>query len=128
MVYSRPMRDLMPPRTFSVTFAALLAIITGIYWVAVSVGVLVWGGGTGTGFPGLRLKASVALVVLGCAGTGALISGRGILFRRNWARILAIAAAGPLIFSGLWDLYVILRLPNLQIRGKDIVSFVLPFF
>jgi hypothetical protein len=100
MVYSRQMRDLMPPRRFSVTFAAILAIITGFYWLAVTVGLLVSVNDPDVCHRVLRLKQIAALVFVGCGGVGAVIGGFGILFRRNWGRIFAIVAAGPPIFEG----------------------------
>jgi hypothetical protein len=124
------MRDLMPDRTHSVTVAAILAIFTGLYGLVAYVGVLVWGRDTEPTYSGLRLKLIITFVILGCASISALVGGFGILFRHNWARVLAIVAAVPLICSGLWDLYGFLRLPASLIRSSPIgllvVTFVLP--
>jgi hypothetical protein len=124
------MRDLMPDRTHSVTFAAILAIFTGLYGLVAYIGVLDWGRDTEPTYSGLRLKVFITFVILGCASIGALVGGFGILFRHNWARVLAIVAAVPLICSGLWDLYGFLRLPASLMRSSPIgvlvVMFVLP--
>jgi hypothetical protein len=128
MVYSWPMRDLMPPRTFSVTFAAVLAIVTGLFWLAVSVGMLV-DSHLGVHYSGLRLEATGVFLFLSGVGAGALFGGFGILFRRNWGRIFAIAAAVPLIYFGSWFLYPFLRFPGLLVHvySKDAV-YILPLF
>jgi hypothetical protein len=58
-----------------------------------------------------------------------LIGGFGILFRRNWARVLAIVAAVPLIYSGLSDVYRLVRLPASPFRSHIVVlvvTFVAP--
>jgi len=120
------MRDLIPPRTLSVTFAAILASFVGLYGLVAYIGVLVWGRDTGTAYSGLRLRLIATFVIFGCASIGALIGGFGILFRRNWARVLAIIAAVPLIYSGLWDVYRILRLPA-SLRSSHIVVLVVTF-
>ena len=120
------MRDLIPPRTFSVTFAALLSIITGFYWLAASVGIVGWLV-PGVQDPGLRQRAIVTFVSLGCVCACTSVGGFGILFRRNWARILAIVAAVPLIFLGMWSLYPFVRFPALLVRGYFNVAFVLTF-
>jgi hypothetical protein len=121
------MRDLIPPRTFSVTVAAVLAIITGFHWFAVSVAAMVWGSDRDVHSPGLRLKAILTIVILGCASVAALIGGCGILFRRNWGRILAIIAAGPLILFASWYLYPFVRFPALLISGGFIATIVVMF-
>ena len=129
MIYSRQMRDLMPDRTLSVTSAAILAILTGLYGLVAYLGVLVWGRNAVAAY-GLPLKLIIVFVILGCASIGALVGGFGILFRHNWARVLAIVAAIPLICSGLWDVHRFLRLPAALIRSNPIeilvVTFVLP--
>jgi hypothetical protein len=124
MVYSQQMHDLMPPRTFSVTFAAILAIFVGLYGLVAYFGVLIWGRNTGLTYSSLRLWLIVTYVIFGCASVSALIGGFGILFRRNWARVLAIVAAVPLIYSGLWDVYGFLRLPASLLRGGPILILV----
>jgi hypothetical protein len=111
MIYWRQMRDLMPERTYRVTFAAFLAVLTGLYGIVAYFGLL-----AGVSYSGLRLVQLAAFLVLGCASIGALIGGFGILFRRNWARVSAIASAVPLIFSGLWDVYRILHVPAPLVR------------
>ncbi len=126
MVYSWEMRDLMPARTFSVTFAAVLAIFTGFYWLTASVGIVGWLV-PGVQDPGLRHKAIVTFVSLGCVCAGTSVGGFGILFRQNWARVLAIVAAVPLIFLGMWSLYPFVRFPALLARGYLDVAFVLTF-
>jgi hypothetical protein len=126
MVYSRPMRDLMPPRTFAVTLAGVLAILTGFYWLTACVGIVGWVV-PGVHDPGLRHKAIVTFVSLGCVCAGTSVGGFGILFRRNWARILAIVAAVPLLFLGMWSLYPFVRFPALLVRGYFNVAFVLTF-
>jgi hypothetical protein len=118
------MRDLMPPRMYSLTFAATLAIFTGLYGLVAYIGILVWGRDTGVTFSSLRLWLIVTYAIFGCASASALIGGFGILSRRNWARVLAIVAAVPLIYSGLWDVYRILRLPASLIRSSHIVLLV----
>lgn len=113
MVYSRQMRDLMPPRTFSVTFAAVLAILIGFFWLAAGVGLLIEERRPGVLHSGLRLEGTGAFLLLSCVSAGALIGGFGTLFRRNWARILAIAAAVPLMFFGALFLFPFVRFPAL---------------
>jgi hypothetical protein len=124
MVYSRQMHDLMPPRTLFATVAGVLAIFTGLYGLVAYFGVLIWGHDSGVTFSSLRLWLIVAYVIFGCASVSALIGGFGVLFRRNWARILAIVAGGPLIYSGLWDVYAFLRLPTSLIRSSHIMVLV----
>jgi hypothetical protein len=121
------MPDLMPDRTHSVTFAAILAIFTGLYGLVAYIGVLVWGRDTGPAYAGLRLRLIITFVILGCASIAALIGGFGILFRHNWARVLAIVAAVPLIYSGLWDLCGFLRLPASMIWSSPIAVLVVTF-
>jgi hypothetical protein len=125
MVYSPEMHDLMPPRTYSVTFAAILAIFTGLYGLVAYFGVLIWGRDTGVAFSSLRLWLIVTYVIFGCASIGALIGGFGILFRRNRGRVLAVVAAVPLVYSGLWDVYGLVRLPASLIRNGHSVVLVL---
>ncbi len=115
------MRDLMPPRTFPVTLAAVLSIITGFYWLAATVALLLWVNNPDVQYRGLRLKQIAVLAFIGCGGVGAVIGGFGILFRRNWARILVIISAGPLVFLGLWDLYDLLRLPASLLHSRYIL-------
>ena len=113
MVYSRQMPDLMPPRTFSVTFAAVLAIVIGFFWFAAGVGLLIEEIRPGVFHSGLRLEGTSAFLFLSCVSVGALIGGFGTLFRRNWARILAIAVSVPLIFFGALFLFPFVRFPAL---------------
>lgn len=124
------MRDLMPPRTFAVTFAAILATITGFYWLVASVGIVGWLV-PGVQDLGLRHKAIATFVSLGFVSAGALVGGFGILFRRNWARVLAIVAAAPLILLGMWSLYPFVRFPPLLARryfnAAFVLTFILPF-
>src|SRR5271168_4457199 len=105
MVYSPQMADLIPPRSRSVTAAAVLVIITGFFWLALS-GLLLWGDFHFGGNPGIRQKLIVASfsVALCCMSVATVIVGFGVLSRRNWGRILAIALAGPWIFFGSWIL------------------------
>ena len=121
MVYSRQMHDLIPPRTVSVTFAAVLAIFVGLYGLVAYFGVLIWGRDPGGAFTSARLWLIVTYVIFGCASVCALIGGFGILFRRNRARVLAIVAAVPLIYSGLWDVYGLVRMPASLIYSTHIV-------
>jgi hypothetical protein len=121
MVYLPEMHDLMPSRTASVTFAAILAMFTGLYGLVAYFGVLIWGRDTGGAVSSVRLWLTVTYVIFGCASIGALIGGIGILFRRNRARVLAIVAAVPLIYSGLWDVYGLVRMPASLIYSTHIV-------
>jgi hypothetical protein len=125
MVYSGQMRDLMPPRTVPVTLAAVLAIITGLIGLAATTGLLVLVNGPDVEYRGVRLKQLAMLVLLGCGSVAAVIGGFGILFRRNWGRILAVSAAGPLIFEGLWDLYGLRGLLPSLVRS-DLIARLFP--
>jgi hypothetical protein len=106
------MADLIPPRSRSVTAAAVLVIITGCFWLALS-GLLLWGDFHFGGNPGTRQKLIVASfsVALCCMSVATVIVGFGVLSRRNWGRILAIALAVPWIFFGSWILKPLLSLP-----------------
>jgi hypothetical protein len=106
------MDDLLPPRSRSVTAAAILVVITGCFWLALS-GLFLWWEFHLPGSPGLRQKLIVAsvLVVLSCMSLGTVIVGFAVLFRHNWGRVLAIALAGPWILWASWFLKPILWLP-----------------
>jgi hypothetical protein len=106
------MSELAPPRSRSVTAAAVLVIITGCFWLALS-GLLLWGDFRLGRNPGIRQKLIVASfsVVLCCTSAATVIVGFGVLFRRNWGRILAIVLAGPWILFGWWILKPLLWLP-----------------
>lgn len=80
------------------------------------------------GSPGLRQKLIVAslLVALGCMGISTVVVGFGVLFRRNWGRILAIALAGPWILIGWWFLKPILQLPASLAPGGFIALYTFP--
>jgi hypothetical protein len=123
MVYSAQMADLIPPRSRSVTAAAVLVIITGCFWLAIS-GLLLWGDFHLGGNPGIWQKLIVASFsfVLCCMSVATVIVGFGVLSRRNWGRILAIALAGPWIFFGWWILRPLLRLPASVSPPRGIIA------
>ena len=66
VIYSPQMRDLKPPRSFSVTVAAILAIITGSSWLAFSVGAALLARDPKDHYPGLYQEVMVSFVLLGC--------------------------------------------------------------
>jgi len=121
------MNGLIPPRSRSVIIAAVLAIVTGVYWLAMSA-VMLWvarGQGGDYSRPGHKELATVALVL--CASIGTVIGGFAILLRRNWGRILAIALAGPWIFFGYQFLEPFFSLPvSLHPDASMIVPFAFP--
>jgi hypothetical protein len=65
-----------------------------------------------------------ASVVLVCTSAATVIVGFGVLFRRNWARVLAIVLAGPWILFGCWFLKPFLRLPAFP--GELIALYAFP--
>lgn len=121
------MDDLLPPRSRSVTAAAILLVITGCFWLALS-GPFLWWELHLAGSPGLRQKLIVAslLVLLGCMSLATVIVGFAVLIRRNWGRILAIALAGPWILFGCWFLKPILWLPASLVPGGIIAVYAFP--
>jgi len=117
------MRDLIPPRSRSVTFAAVLILLTGCFWLALGGSFLWWMFRHG-GRPSLRQIPVVAeLVVLVCMSVATVIVGFGVLFRRNWGRIVAIALAGPWVLFGSWFLKPFLRLPASLVPGELIAQY-----
>jgi hypothetical protein len=105
------MSELMP-RFLSVTTAALLALLTGCYWLSV-IGLFALEGN----HSGLPQKLIVLCSVLGCMSAGTVIVGFGLLFRRNWGRIFAILLAGPWILFGWSFLKTFLWLPPSLVPG-----------
>jgi hypothetical protein len=69
-------------------------------------------GGTEGSYPSLQTKILVGMSIVGCLSVVTVIGGCGILFRRNWARILAIILTGPWIIFGLFFLKPLLWLPH----------------
>jgi lysylphosphatidylglycerol synthetase-like protein (DUF2156 family) len=128
VIYSPQMSELTPPRSLRATVAAILAIVTGCYLVAISGSFLVWGFGhlyRHTTF--LRMLVIVFTeVFIICTGVATVIAGVGVWKRRNRARVFAIALAGLSILFGLWLLEPFLRLPASVIRAENIAPFVLP--
>jgi hypothetical protein len=128
VIYSPQMSELTPPRSLRATVAAILAIVTGCYWVAISGSFLVWGFGhlyRHTTF--LRMLVIVFTeVFIICMGVATVIAGVGVWKRRNRARVFVIALAGLSILFGLWLLEPFLRLPASVIRAENIAPFVLP--
>ena len=122
------MSELTPPRSPRATVAAILSIVTGCYWVAISGTFFFWGFGQlyrHTTF--LRMLVIVFTeVFIICMGIAAVIAGVGVWKRRNRARIFAIALAGLSILIGFWFLEPFLRLRATVIRVKYIAPFVLP--
>ena len=127
MVYSAQMGDLKPPRSFSVTLAGILAAITGIFWLALTV-FLVWEPFSRRDFSGLRHPRMIALIIIPvCMSVATVIAGFGVLVRRNSARTFAIALVATWILYGLWFLSPLRLLPPSQIRALRITPLVLPF-
>lgn len=128
MVYSPQMGDLKPPRSFLVTLAGILAVITGIFWLALSGSFLVWGPFSMRDFAGLRHARMIALIIITvCMSVATVIAGFGVLVRRNRARTFAIALAATWILYGLWFLSPLRLLRPSQIRAVHITPLVLPF-
>jgi hypothetical protein len=127
MVYSPQMSDLRPPRSRSVTAAAVLMVLTGCFWLAIG-GVFLWllfhhEGGTGS----RKDLHRALLAILQCAASLATIFvAFGVLFRRNWARISAIALAVFWIPFGLRFLEPFLRIPSSLFPRGLIVPWALP--
>jgi hypothetical protein len=122
------MSDLKPPRSLLVTIAAILALATGLFWLAVDGSFLVWGRCSTCGFSGLRHALMIAVtIILICMSVATVIAGSGVLGRRNWARNLAIALGVSWILYGLWFLRPLVSLPASVIRGAGIAPLVLPF-
>lgn len=122
------MSELTPPRSLRVTVAAILAIFTGCYWVAISGSFLVWGFGHlyrhMTSLRMLVIVLTAGLII--CMGVATVVAGVGVWKRRNRARIFAIAMAGFWILVGLWFLEPFLRIPGFVIHVENIAPFVLP--
>jgi hypothetical protein len=124
------MSRLISPRSSSVTIAGVLALVIGGSWVVLIGGMLSvlrdadapW-----VVYPGLQHKMLGAVLVLGCVSVATVIGGFGILFRRNWARILAIALAGAWILLECFFLEPFLSLPaSLHIDAFMIAPFAFP--
>jgi hypothetical protein len=122
------MNGLTPPRSRPVTIAGVVALITGGSWVVLIVGMLsVLQDAPWVVYPGLQHKMLGVVSVLGCMSVATVIGGFGILFRRNWARILAIALAGAWILLGCFFLEPFLSLPaSLNPDAFMIAPFVFP--
>jgi hypothetical protein len=120
------MSELMPPRSLSVTTAAVLALTTGCYWLGV-IGLSLWEISVERNYLGFPQRLIVLSSVLGCMSAGTVIVGFGLLFRRNWGRIFAILLAGPWILFGWNFLKPFLRLPaSLGLRALFIALNALP--
>jgi len=128
MVYSPQMGDLKPPRSFLVTFAGILAVITGLFWLAVVGSFLVSGPFSMRDFSGLRHARMIAVTIVPvCMSVATVIAGFGVFVRRNRARTFAIALAAAWILYGLWFLSPLQLLAASQIRAIHIAPLVLPF-
>ena len=120
------MSELLPPRSLSVTTAAVLAIVTGCYWLGV-IALSLWGMRLDSTYSGLPKKLIATWSVLGCMSVGTVIVGFGLLLRRNWGRIFAILLAGPWILFGWIFLKPFLWLPaSLAADGLFIALNALP--
>jgi hypothetical protein len=121
------MSDLTPPRSLSVTVAAILVVTTGCFWLGVGGLAAAWGFHNLDNAVDVRQRLLFALFALvGCTGAVTVIAGFGVLFRRHWGRILAIALAGPWILYGWWFLKPFLSIPASMHPGRFIVEFLLP--
>jgi hypothetical protein len=97
MVYSPEMTGLLSPRPHAVTGAALLAILTGCYW-------LVFGALFDELYreatpPHVRGRALAWLVFSVTLGVAIATSGVALLFRRNWGRIFALLLTAPCLLG-----------------------------
>lgn len=108
------MSGFLPPRSRSVTAAAVLALLTGCLWLVGTVAMLsVWQ------ILSKRVSVSnpqeiyvfVFVSVVGCLSLATVIGGFGILVRLNWARILLIIVSGPWLLFGWFCLRMLLPLP-----------------
>jgi hypothetical protein len=122
------MHDLNPPRSLSVTVAAVLAIITGCVWLLLSVG-MVFFEHLEVGRYAVNWQIVMAVIVfVGCMSVCTLIGGFGVFFRRNWGRTLLIILAGTWIVFGFWSLRPFLWLPaSLVHYGFFVLSTLLIF-
>ena len=122
------MHDLNPPRSLSVTVAAVLAIITGCFWLLFTVGMFLFGH-VEVGRYAVNWQIVMAeMVFVGCMSVCTLVGGFGVFFRRNWGRSLLITLAGTWVVFGFWSLRPFLWLPASLIRsGFFVLSTLLMF-
>jgi hypothetical protein len=119
------MSGLMPPRSRSATIAAFLLVVAAFYWLflgAAGVSILL---NRETHYYLRSLRALELLAAPVAMGMSALIAGVGLLFRRNWGRVLAITISGPSIVVGWIFLEPFLWLPS-KYRTEAIVPNALP--
>lgn len=117
-------------RSRSVTTAAVLALLTGCLWMAMT-GAMVWTwGDEARGIStSLLHKILVEMLVVGFMSVGAVIGSIGIFFQRNWGRILVIILSGPWVLFGWFSVRPLLALPA-SLRSDvsiEIVTYVFPF-
>jgi hypothetical protein len=111
-----------------VTVAAVLAIITGSFWLLLSVGMVLFGDVEVGGYTVNWQIVIAGMVFVGCMSVCTLIGGFGVFFRRNWGRTLLIILAGTWIVFGFWSLRPFLWLPASLIRnGFFVLSTLLMF-
>lgn len=117
MLYSPLMNDLKPANTVSTTFAGVLVVLTGCYWLTFS-GLIIWMAFQDREYHGSRylLALSVMVVVLGLS-VSTVVVGFGVLYRRNWGRIFSVVFAGLWILFGWWELKPLLQLHGSYVPG-----------
>jgi hypothetical protein len=128
MLYFRQMSGLTPPRSRSVTIAAVLALVTGCSWMVLTGAMLwAWQDDPEGIYPGHQYKILGLVSVVGCMSVGTVIGSFGIFFRRNWGRILVVMLSGPWMLFGWFFLKPLLSLPASLRHHVRIAPYAFPF-
>jgi hypothetical protein len=87
----------------------------------------VWRDGAQGLSPGHLHEILAGISVVGCMSLGTVIGSFGILFRRNWGRILVIILSGPWMLFGWFFLKPLLALPASMRSHVSITPYAFPF-